>query len=78
MAFLEKQEDRTPVSGRAGCTDGRKKDGADRAGECDGKRMHGRAIPVSTPYRLTASVADILYRMREAGMETASMLWSRG
>ena len=43
----------------------------------DGKRMHGRAIPVSTPYRLTASVADIPYRMREAGMETASMLWSR-
>ena len=42
----------------------------------DGNRMHGSAMPVSTPYILTASGADIPYRMRQEGMDAASMLWS--
>lgn len=40
----------------------------------DGKRMQGRAMPVSTPYVLSASEELQPNNLREAGMDAASML----
>lgn len=43
----------------------------------EGKRIQGRAMPVSTPYMLSASLVLMPESLRQAGIEAASTLCSR-